>query len=85
MDFFWTVAEPLLALDGIERSTMMGYPCLRVDGAFFASVNPETGDLIVKLPADQVSHMIEDGSGIAFTPAGRRFREWPYLKQGEVC
>lgn len=80
MEFFWSVAEPLLTLDSIERSTMMGYPCLRVGGAFFASVHPDSGDLIVKLPADDVSRMIEDGSGTAFSPAGRRFREWVQIQ-----
>jgi len=76
MDFFWSVAEPLLAVDGVEKSTMMGYPCLRTDGDFFASVHPESGDLIVKLPADRVNAMIEADEGSAFAPAGRRFREW---------
>ena len=76
MEFFWSVAEPLLALPGVEKSTMMGYPCLRTDGDFFASVHPESGDLIVKLPAHRVSTMIDDGEGSAFAPAGRRFREW---------
>lgn len=76
MEFFWTIAEPLLAVDGVEKGTMMGYPCLRADGAFFASVHPESGDLIVKLPADRVQTMIDANEGHPFAPAGRRFREW---------
>lgn len=76
MDFFWSVAEPLLSVNGVEKSTMMGFPCLRVHGAFFASVHPESGDLIVKLPAEKVSAMIDAGDGLPFEPAGRRFREW---------
>lgn len=74
--YFWSLAEPLLTLDDVTRSTMMGYPCLRTDGDFFASVHPESGNLIVKLPASDVAAMIADGSGAEFAPSGRRFREW---------
>ena len=74
--FFWTIAEPLLAEDAVTRGTMMGFPCLRADGAFFASAEPKSGDLIVKLPADRVTAMVDAGEGDEFAPAGRRFREW---------
>jgi hypothetical protein len=47
---FWELAQPLLAEPGVTRSTMMGYPCLRANGAFFACVERATGNLIVKLP-----------------------------------
>lgn len=77
-DLFWELAEPLLA-NGAEKSTMMGHPCLRIDGDFFASLERRTGDLIVKLPADRVSEMIEDGSAEPFAPAGRRFKEWALI------
>jgi len=33
---------------------MMGLPCLRLDGAFFASCDRRTGDLLVKLPEAHV-------------------------------
>lgn len=81
MDYFWSIAEPLLAVEGVTKSTMMGYPCLRAEGDFFASVHPESGDLIVKLPADRVSAMIEAGEGSEFAPAGRRFREWVRIEE----
>ena len=74
--FFWRLAEPFLAKESITKSTMMGFPCLRVNGDFFASADHKTGNLIVKLPADQVAEMIDIGLGQAFAPAGRRFREW---------
>ena len=74
--FFWTQAEPLLAREDVTKGTMMGFPCLRVDGDFFASADHRTGDLIVKLPADQVEEIIDIGLGQPFAPAGRRFREW---------
>ena len=54
----------------------MGLPCLRVGGAFFASCDHRTGDLIVKLPRHRVQQLIAAGTGKPFAPAGRTFREW---------
>ena len=73
---FWTVAEPLLQLPGVTRSTMMGLPCLRVHEAFFASWDRATGALLVKLPEAEVDRLVADGKADPFAPAGRRFREW---------
>lgn len=73
---FWDLAEPLLAAEGVERSTMMGLPCLRVRGAFFASCDRKTGDLLVKLPEARVDELVAAGHAHSFAPAGRRFREW---------
>jgi hypothetical protein len=75
-DLFDDLSEPLMAQPGVARGTMMGYPCLRFHGAFFASCNPRSGDLIVKLPAVRVAMMVESGSGKTFAPSGRTFREW---------
>ena len=75
--FFWELAEPLLTQDqSLTKSTMMGFPCLRVNGDFFASVHHKTGDLIVKLPASRVLDLIETEVGEPFAPNGRRFKEW---------
>jgi hypothetical protein len=73
---FAALAEPLLARPGVERSTMMGLPCLRLDGAFFASCDRRTGDLLVKLSEARVDELVDAGRAHAFAPAGRRFREW---------
>ena len=54
----------------------MGYPCLRVNGAFFACVERATGNLIVKLPAHRVSELAATGQALPFAPNGRTFREW---------
>lgn len=75
-ELFWEVAEPLLGQAAVSRSTMMGYPCLRYDGRFFASVDRNTGALLVKLPRTRVGELIEQGHGQPFAPAGRTFREW---------
>ena len=80
---FWDLAEPLLGQPEVTRSTMMGFPCLRVGGQYFASTDRANGNLIVKLPADRVDALIDEGRAEAFAPAGRRFREWaavPYTR-----
>jgi hypothetical protein len=82
LDRFWRLAEPLLARPGVTRSTMMGLPCLRLDGAFFASCDRRTGDLLVKLPETRVGELIEAGIAHAFAPAGRPFRQWAAIPPG---
>lgn len=54
----------------------MGFPCLRVGDAFFASLEKDTNHLIVKLPAERVDELIDAGKGRRFAPNGRVFREW---------
>jgi hypothetical protein len=73
---FWALADPMLAQAGVTRSTMMGLPCLRIDGQFFASFDRRTGDLLVKLPESRVAELVDAGRARSFAPAGRRFREW---------
>jgi hypothetical protein len=49
-DEFWDAAAPLLQRPGVTRSTMMGYPCLRLHGDFFASwtcLSARTGSAVV--------------------------------------
>ena len=73
---FWELAEELSINSGVTRSTMMGFPCLRINGAFFACVERGTGNLIVKLPADRVNELVASGIAIPFAPNGKVFREW---------
>ena len=75
-DRFAELAAPLLAEDGITRSTMMGLPCLRLDGAFFAALDRRSGALLVKLSQARVEELIGTGAAEPFAPAGRRFRQW---------
>lgn len=77
---FWELAEPLLAA-GATRSTMMGFPCLRMNGAFFASCDHRSGDLVVKIPADRVNELIESGVAEPFAPNGKRFKEWATIPE----
>jgi hypothetical protein len=75
-DFFHEISGSALAHPDVATGTMMGFPCLRVAGAFFASCDHRTGDLIVKLPRRRVEQLIAAGTGKPFAPAGRTFREW---------
>jgi uncharacterized protein (TIGR02453 family) len=75
-ELFWDLVELLHADPAVTRSTMMGLPCVRLDGRFFASLDQRTGALLVKLDADRVGELIAAGHGEPFAPAGRVFREW---------
>ena len=70
------LTEDLLYDPTIGRATMMGYPCVRLAGKFLASYDDKVGRLVVKLPRERVTELIEDGHGDPFAPAGRTFREW---------
>jgi hypothetical protein len=67
-ELFWELAEDLLAEPSVARSTMMGYPCLRSNDAFFACVERSTGHLIVKLPAARVTELVTAGEALLFAP-----------------
>jgi hypothetical protein len=82
--FFWQAAEQTLEADNVTTGSMMGFPCLRVDGAFFASCDHRTGDLIVKLPEPRVHELITTGIGEPFAPAGRVFRQWILVVDRDV-
>ena len=79
---FWAVAEPLLTATTVTRSTMMGLPCLRAGGRFFAAFDRRNTALLVKLPAATVNELIQSGEAVAFAPSGRRFREWASIESG---
>ncbi len=61
---------------GVRPGTMMGFPCLRYQGAFMACMHKDGTHLIVKIPAARVAELVAAGKGEAFSPAGRVFREW---------
>jgi uncharacterized protein (TIGR02453 family) len=78
-ELFRELVEPMYADPAVQRSTMMGLPCVRLDGRFFASLDRRSGALLVKLPAERVGQLIATGDGEPFAPAGRTFREWVAL------
>lgn len=70
------LTDDLLYDPAVGRSTMMGHPCLRRAGRFFASFDPRADCLVVKLPAERVEALIDAGKGEPFAPNGKVFREW---------
>ena len=66
---FWELAEPLLATGQAEEGTMMGFKCLRTDGAFFATLEHRSGDLVVKTAPSL--HVRFSGATTSASPPGR--------------
>lgn len=62
---------------------MMGYPCVRLAGRFLASYDDKAGSLVVKLPHERVTELVDDGHGDPFAPAGKVFREWVSISMGD--
>lgn len=75
-DLYDELTDGLLYDPAVGRSTMMGYPCVRLAGRFLASCDERAGTLIVKLPRERVTDLIDAGVGDPFAPNGRTFREW---------
>ncbi|MEM9160276.1 MAG: hypothetical protein AAGB46_14625, partial [Verrucomicrobiota bacterium] len=71
---FWKIAEELYSDSSVKEGSMMGLKCLRVDGAFFASLDRKTQALIVKLPQDRIQSLLSNAVGEPFAPAGRVFK-----------
>ncbi len=73
----WDIAVDLQAADDrIVEGTIMSSPCLRVGKEFLAMNHHKKEGLVVKLPAERVSELIEGGEGESFAPAGKVFKEW---------
>ena len=75
---FWDIADEFIMTGKVEEGTMMGHHCLRstTGGGFVATVERETGNMVVKLSKDTVAGLVESGEGLSFAPAGKVFREW---------
>ena len=78
------LTDDLLYDPAVGRSTMMGYPCVRRAGRFFASFDTRAEALVVKLPRDRVAELIADGTGEPFAPNGRVFREWVTIPEPDA-
>jgi hypothetical protein len=75
-DLYDELTDDLLYDPAIGRATMMGYPCVRLAGRFLASYDDKAACLVVKLPSERVTELVETGTGDPFAPAGKVFREW---------
>jgi hypothetical protein len=77
------LTDDLLYDPAVGRSTMMGYPCVRRAGRFFASFDTRADALVVKLPRERVAELIDSGTGEPFAPNGRVFREWVTIPEAD--
>jgi hypothetical protein len=80
---FERLAVRLLADPAVTPGTGFGSALgLRVGGKIFAMVRG--GDLVVKLPKDQVDRLVESGIGVRFAARrdGRAMREWISIAVG---
>jgi hypothetical protein len=75
-DLYDDLTDDLLYDPAIGRATMMGYPCVRLAGRFLASYDDTRRSLVVKLPHERVTELIDNRIGDPFAPAGKVFREW---------
>lgn len=76
-ELFWELADELQAEDErVVEGTIMQSRCLRVGDEFLALVDYKGSGLVVKLPRERVSELIESGKGQSFAPAKRVFKEW---------
>jgi hypothetical protein len=66
----------MIAMEGVEESTMMKTPCLRYKGAFLAMMFDKADALIIKVSPERVNELISEGRGMEFNFTKKRFREW---------
>ncbi len=79
-DPYTQLTDYFMANCDAEEGTMMGFKCLRYKGQFFASQEPKTGALIIKVPQAAVTELINSGAASPFSPNGRTFKEWASIK-----
>jgi len=70
------LTDDLLYDPAIGRGTIMGHPCIRLAGQFVTCLEKNGTGLILKLPADRVSTLIAEGTGVPFTANRAPMREW---------
>ncbi|WP_427893355.1 hypothetical protein ACQHIV_10815 [Kribbella sp. GL6] len=70
------LTDDLLYDPAIGYGTIMGHPCVRLAGRFVTCLERNGTGLILKLPADRVTALIADGTGVPFTANRTPMREW---------
>lgn len=76
-ELFWELAAELHGEDPrVVEGSIMSSKCLRVGKEFLALVDYKGSGLVVKLPKDRVSELVEAGKGQPFGPGGKIFKEW---------
>ncbi|MFA6177135.1 MAG: hypothetical protein WC765_11215 [Phycisphaerae bacterium] len=58
----------------VERATLFGFDCLRINGKVFAKLHD--GHLVMKLPANRITALVESGEIGAYGLRGRLVKAW---------
>lgn len=81
-DLFWELAGARIAAGRAVEGTMMGNRCVRRGGEFVAMApRSKWGGMVVKLPPERVSELVEAGDGSSFAPNGKVFRAWLHVEE----
>ncbi len=74
---FWELIDELQTTDNrVHEGRIMSSRCARVDGEFLAMCSKPEWGLVVKLPGNRVTELVDGKIGQPFRPNGKVFREW---------
>jgi hypothetical protein len=62
---------------------MFGFACVRSGKEFVAMPGHNSDGMVVKLPAQRVTELVESGRGRPLAPAGKVFKEWVEIAASE--
>jgi hypothetical protein len=82
-DRFWDDVAPMVAGGQLHEGTMFGHRCVRAGKEFVAMPGHRSNGMVVKLPAERVTELVESGRGRPVAPAGKTFKEWVEIAAGE--
>ncbi len=54
----------------VERAMLFGFDCLRINGKVF------NGHLVMKLPANRITALVDSGQASSYEFRGRLMKEW---------
>lgn len=58
----------------VERAMLFGFDCLRINGKVFAKLH--NGRLVLKLPANRITALVDSGQASFYGRPGRLMKEW---------
>lgn len=58
----------------VERAMLFGFDCLRINGKVFAKLH--NGHIVMKLPANRITALLESGQASSYGFRGRLMKEW---------
>jgi hypothetical protein len=65
----------------VERAMLFGFDCLRINGKVFAKLH--NGHLVMKLPANRITVLVESGEASSYGFRNRLMKEWGVISTGK--